>query len=206
MQALTVKQLVTFHLGPIELSVAEGETASIYGPSGSGKTLLLRAIADLDPHQGEVWLKGQKQCDTPPNQWRKAVAYCAAESQWWGDLVTHHFPSEHDPAHLSLWFEMGGFTSDVLNWSVDRLSSGEKQRLSIIRQLVRQPEVLLLDEPTANLDPDNGQRIEEMIAHYQLHQRATVIWVSHNQLQLNRVSHHIFRMDNGQLYPAEKNS
>jgi ABC-type iron transport system FetAB ATPase subunit len=70
---------------------------------------------------------------------------------------------------------------------VTRLSSGEKQRLALLRLLANQPRVLLLDEPTANLDPQNTRRVEAMIAAYREARGAAVVWISHDREQAARV-------------------
>ncbi len=195
MQQLILKQLVTLHVGPISLTVQAGECAGLHGPSGAGKSLLLRSIADLDPHQGSITLDNRAQSSYSPAEWRRNVAYCAAESQWWGEHVADHFPHINHETHQQL--EACGFTPEALQWSVDRLSSGEKQRLSIIRQLSHSPSVLLLDEPTANLDPDNARFLEKLLLNYQQQHHACLIWVSHDRLQLNRVSQHQFQLNHG---------
>lgn len=197
MQLLMLKQLVTLHIGPIGLSIDAGECVALHGPSGAGKSLLLRAIADLDPHEGSVLFNHKEQGEYAPSTWRKSVAYCAAESQWWGEQVVDHFPQVNPQTHQQL--AACGFALEVLQWSVDRLSSGEKQRLSIIRQLSHTPSILLLDEPTANLDPDSAQRLEKMLLDYQQQHGAGLIWVSHDRLQRERVSRRQLLLNNGKI-------
>ena len=78
-----------------------------------------------------------------------------------------------------------------------RLSSGEKQRLAFIRLLAQNPRVLLLDEPTANLDSENRERIETLVSNYVFQQEAGCLWVSHNDTQLDRISRRRFQLANG---------
>lgn len=78
MPALVLHQLRTRHVGPIELTVAAGECVCLRGASGSGKSLLLRAIADLDPHQGEARLDARSCAATLPPEWRRQVALVMA--------------------------------------------------------------------------------------------------------------------------------
>jgi ABC-type iron transport system FetAB ATPase subunit len=75
----------------------------------------------------------------------------------------------------------------VLSWSVARLSTGERQRLALIRLLAQGPEVLLLDEATANLDPSNSARVEAIVGAYRGTQSAAVLWVSHDPAQRRRL-------------------
>lgn len=169
--------------GPYSLQVAGGECVVIRGPSGSGKSLLLRAIADLDPHSGQVSLNGvdRKQIQAP--QWRRQVALLPVESQWWLDEVGEHFPDADCP-----WLEPLGFTNETLHWQVSRLSSGEKQRLALARTLMNRPRVLLLDEPTASLDAGTVAAVEQVVADYRRETGAAVLWVSHDAQQAKRVA------------------
>lgn len=159
------------------------ELVTIVGPSGSGKSLLLRAVADLDAHQGEVWLQEQPQSAHDPREWRRQVAYVAAETAWWSTTVADHFMQIPAPGQL----EKLGLQSDVMGWQIERLSSGERQRLGILRALVLQPAMVLLDEPTANLDHENTLAVEALITDYLQQQEAAAIWVSHDAKQRQRL-------------------
>ncbi len=75
-------------------------------------------------------------------------------------------PALPDPSIIADWLDKLGFAPDVLGWSVARLSTGERQRLALVRLLAQTPEVLLLDEATANLDPSNGARVESVVETY----------------------------------------
>jgi len=182
MSSLNVIDLRTHDRGPYSLSIAPGECVSLRGDSGSGKSLLLRAIADLDPHEGQVLLDDMPVTQFTAPQWRKQVALLPAESQWWQDEVGAHFPAEECP-----WFEPLGFGTETMRWQVSRLSSGEKQRLALARILMNKPRVLLLDEPTASLDANNVITVERLINEYRHTTDAAVLWVSHDAQQATRV-------------------
>lgn len=182
MATLTLHGLKSPYFAAINLQLAEGECLTISGISGSGKTRMLRAVADLDPHEGEVRLDGKPQQAYPVVQWRRRVAYFPTESHWWGPLVGEHF-SVVDPAIL----ERLGFDESCLEWELAHLSSGERQRLALVRLLSGTPEILLLDEPTANLDQENGAKVEKLLLDYRTENDASLLWVTHNPEQKRRV-------------------
>jgi ABC-type iron transport system FetAB ATPase subunit len=181
-------------IGPVSLDVAAGECVCISGPSGTGKSQLLRAIADLDPHDGEVRLSGHAAAGIAPPEWRRQVGLLPPESSWWLPRVSDHF---HGGASLPL--AEVGLTEAILEQPVARLSSGEKQRLALLRLLANQPRVLLLDEPTANLDPQNTRRVEAVIAAYRESRGAAVIWISHDREQAARVCDRHYAVVDGAL-------
>jgi UDP-glucose/iron transport system ATP-binding protein len=94
-----------------------------------------------------------------------------------------HFSRMDEPLLAEL-----GFDRDVMTADVHRLSSGERQRLALLRLLMGQPRVLLLDEPTASLDPPNARRVESLLARYREVWDAAILWVSHDPLQVRRVA------------------
>jgi len=182
------------NIAPLNLVVQTGECLGLSGPSGSGKTLLLRALADLDAHNGDVYLDEKSMCDYKPCEWRTKVGLLPAESQWWFDRVGDHFKN-FDKALL----QKLGFENDVMTWETSRLSSGEKQRLALLRLLMNEPKVLLLDEPTANLDPRFIGRVEALLQHYKNEKNATLLWVSHDPEQLRRVADRRFEIRDQQI-------
>lgn len=197
--SLELRGLSTRTLRGVNLQIEAG-CATLSGPSGSGKSLLLRSLADLDPHKGEVLLDGRPQDSIPAPDWRRRVAYLPADSQWWADRVGDHFADT--PEHL---LDALDFSMDVMQWEPARLSSGERQRLALARTLELRPRALLLDEPTANLDRGNGERVEALIARYLADTDGLAIWVSHDLEQLARVGSRHFRIQDAHLLEAADN-
>ncbi len=187
MSDLIIKNLNLSSISPnfsqqFNFSVPAGSCLGITGPSGIGKSVLIKALADMLPHEGEVFLGDIESQTIPAPQWRQKVALLPAESQWWHETVGEHF--QHYDDYL---FSHLGFAKDVFDWQISHLSSGEKQRLACIRILMNQPQALLLDEPTANLDHDSRILLENLIADYQRQQQVPVVWISHDKQQLYRV-------------------
>ena len=195
---LQINQLSRLMIGPLSLAVDEGDCLCIAGASGSGKSLLLRAIADLDPHEGQVLLQGEAAATILPNVWRTRIGLLPPESNWWLPQVADHF-RDGSPVPL----DHIGLSTAIMEQPVARLSSGEKQRLALMRLLANRPQVLLLDEPTANLDPENTRRVEAVITEYRRAHKAVVIWVSHDPEQVTRVANRYYEMTNGALQSRE---
>lgn len=198
MQLLQIKNLQFLHCGPISFQIKPTEIIGLSGASGSGKSRLLRALADLDDHQGEIQLDEMHQQTEIPHLWRKKIALLSAETHWWFDTLSAHFSNVDDPVLLA-GLNALGFSVDCLQWDVARLSSGEKQRLGLLRLLQNKPQVLLLDEPTANLDKTNSHLFESFVAKYLSNNQACAVWVSHDAEQLARVATRCYRLEEGVL-------
>ncbi|APE31875.1 ABC transporter [Halomonas aestuarii] len=186
---LRLDRLSIGDLDAVSLTLAPGKILCLSGASGSGKSRLLRAVADLEPHGGEAWLGETAQSSLAGHAWRARVMLLPAESHWWADTVGEHLP-DASPADL----EALGFTPEVLGWQVSRLSSGEKQRLALVRAISRQPSALLLDEPTANLDDATTQRVEAWLRALIRERGWPVILVAHDPAQIARVADHHWRI------------
>jgi putative ABC transport system ATP-binding protein len=204
MAALRLSGVQPRVLEPVDLEIAAGEVAFLSGPSGSGKSLLLRAIADLDPQPGQVWLDGTERASIPAPEWRRRVGLLPAEAHWWAEKVSDHFPSGANANALVIQsglLERLGFGPEVAEWSIARLSTGERQRLALARLLANRPEALLLDEATANLDPTNRDRVEAIIAEFRAEQGAAALWVSHDPEQRRRIGGRSFVIRDRRLVP-----
>jgi ABC-type iron transport system FetAB ATPase subunit len=194
---LTINRLSRPGIEPVDLSVSAGECVAISGPSGAGKSLLLRAIADLDPNQGQVRLEGTARDAVPAPEWRRQVVYVSPESGWWTADVGGHFA---DPGAAAELLGELALPPDALTWPVARLSTGERQRLALARALEPKPRALLLDEPTSGLDPEATSRVEELLRR-RLAQGVVVVLVTHDPEQAKRLAGRRLRMEHGRLRP-----
>jgi ABC-type transport system involved in cytochrome bd biosynthesis fused ATPase/permease subunit len=176
-------------LPPLTFEVAGGECLAIEGASGAGKTRLLRAIADLDPAQGLVFLDGAERGEMNAPQWRRNVRYVAAEPGWWSDTPRATFsPFVLDTPRLDRQLANLGLDRQDLDRDVARLSTGERLRLAFARALADEPKVLLLDEPTASLDTASAALVEEQIR-FQLYSGRIVLLATHDKGLSQRLSH-----------------
>ncbi|WP_027576590.1 ATP-binding cassette domain-containing protein [Bradyrhizobium sp. WSM1743] len=186
---LTVHALKRLHISA-SFDLQDGECVALQGPSGVGKTLLLRAIADLDPNEGTVKLDGTLREAMPAPAWRKRVTYLAAEPGWWSDNVQEHFEGWEDALPLATRL---GLPSHCGSWPIQRLSSGERQRLGLVRALMLRSRVLLLDEPTSALDSASAAAVESLIAE-RVSDGTGVVWSTHDDAQARRVGSRVFVM------------
>ena len=195
--ALAVKKLRSEFAGPFDLNLGAGACAAITGPSGSGKSLFLRMIADLDPNEGKVWLNGTERASITAPEWRRKVTYVSAESGWWADTVIEHFARNKRSEVAGLAARLG-LLADLQDASIARLSTGEKQRLALVRALLQCPPVLLLDEPTGPLDEESVTKVEAVLRE-RMATGISVLLVTHDANQAERLGDQRYRMAAGQL-------
>ncbi|WP_457577973.1 ABC transporter ATP-binding protein [Desulfomarina sp.] len=185
--------------GPYSFEIRGGECVGLSGPSGIGKTQLLRAMTDLMEHEGRVLLDDVPAEAVSAPAWRSMVTMIPAESAWWYELVGDHFPEEMGRDAAEVLLAGVGFEPDVFNWQTNRLSTGEKQRLALLRGICNGPGVLLLDEPCSALDSNHTILVEEFILGYQKEHGTAIFWVSHDPEQLRRVASRFFVMEKKNL-------
>lgn len=190
---LRVAYLKAGPLPPLSFQVENGTCLAVEGPSGSGKSSLLRAIADLDPSSGQVFIDGAARHEIDPQAWRRAVRYVAAEPGWWTDTPRPTFETAFQggaPAPASKVLRLLhrlGLTEGQLDQSLQTLSTGERQRLALARAVLDEPRVLLLDEPTAALDAATAALVEELLKYLML-SGLCLLLASHDQGLIARLS------------------
>jgi len=186
--------------GPFDFDLRAGECVAIQGPSGAGKSVLLRMLADLDPHEGEALLEGRSSRTMPAPAWRSQVVYQAAEPAWWEATAAEHF-SGKQRGFVDETLRALGLSAALLDTDIERLSTGERQRLALVRSLAAAPRVLLLDEPTAALDPDSVERAEALLAS-RLADGMAILIVTHSAEQARRMAQRVFHLSQGRLTTA----
>lgn len=200
-------------LREVSLAVEGGDRVAIQGPSGSGKTLLLRALALLDPlDAGEVRLRGRAVPDVQVPAFRRQVTYLhqgpplsegtvEANLRLPFSLAVHHDRRFERERALELLEELGR-DADFLGARIDDLSGGERQMVALVRILQLDPTVLLLDEPTAALDPATAELAESLLTTWCEGEGRAFLWVSHDPAQARRVARRRLRLEGGALAPA----
>jgi len=161
---LQIRQLAGHGRGPFDFDVPPGRCTVLSGASGSGKSLVLRMIADLIPSSGDVRIGSTSRESLSGPAWRREVVYVAAESGWWADDVRSHFEIR-DVLNLALPALLRALhlRDDILDAQVSHLSTGERQRLALLRAITLRPRFLLLDEPTSGLDRDSTLAVEAIL-------------------------------------------
>lgn len=193
--ALEIRDLARNGLGPLNLQVSAGQCVCLTGASGTGKTLLLRAIVDLDEHDGDVLLRDTTAREVSPSRWRRWVGMLPAEPAWWYDTVRQHFSGDINKEMMAAL----GLLEGQLDRPISQLSTGERQRWALLRLLQNRPDVLLLDEPTAALDRENTARVEQVVLDYIAQHDAGVLWVTHEEAQIERLHASHYRLQHGLL-------
>lgn len=196
---LRVENLRFLVNGPYSFVLKEEECVGLSGRSGIGKTQLLRAVTDLIPHTGQLLLDGVSIGSFSAPMWRSRVTMIPAEPLWWYNSVGDHFSTDISTESSREKFAAVGFAEDILQWQVSRLSTGEKQRLALIRGLCNSPSVVLLDEPCSSLDGYHTTLVETFVLDYLHRNKASLLWVSHDLDQLQRLSDRVLCMEKNAL-------
>ncbi len=186
-------------LTDINLRLPPGTLTVLSGPSGAGKSTLLDLLAGLlRPTQGSIWVDDRALTDDLAREWRNSSAYLAQEPFLFNDTIRANLLVAKPEAtaselHHALTISGAAAFVDVLPQRMDtivgdrgaRFSGGERQRLALARALLREPALLILDEPTSSLDESNAQAVMEGIE--ALRGRVTMILATHRREQVRAV-------------------
>jgi putative ABC transport system ATP-binding protein len=189
----------------ISFSLHPGERIAIVGPSGAGKSTLLRLINRLDePTAGTTLLDGEDTRALPPQALRRRIGLMMQRAFLFPGSVRQNIafgPAQQNQqlteATIDTWLSDVGLPG-YGDRDAKTLSGGEAQRVALLRALANQPEILLLDEPTAALDEENRRSVEELIARLIQERQLTCLWVTHS-LQQARLADRVLRLEAGLL-------
>lgn len=189
-----------------KLAIKRGEILAVIGPSGAGKSTLLRLLNFLEPpSDGQITFDGHLVTPQIPLKLRRRVTTVFQRPlllkrsvitnlhygiNLRGEVLTR--------AETDNWLIRFGLMS-LAESATSTLSAGEAQRVALARALLLSPEVLLLDEPTANLDPRNVELIEKIVREENEKRGTTVVIVTHNIFQARRLAHRTALLLDGEL-------
>ncbi|MCL0069132.1 ABC transporter ATP-binding protein [Dehalococcoidia bacterium] len=199
----------------VDLSVEKGEVLALIGPTGAGKTTVLRILDLLDaPAAGKIYFAGKDvtryqrlRLETRRRMalvFQKPVAFKASvyDNVAYALKVRGHNGSDISAKVSSMLNTVD--LADYGNRNAQTLSGGEAQRVALARAMITQPEVLLLDEPTANLDPLSTSTIENLIQRFNRECETTIIMATHDMAQGQRLAHRIAVLTNGEIVQIGK--
>lgn len=188
-----------------QLDIPEDQTLVVVGPNGAGKSTLLRLLNFLEaPTVGELWFRGAPIEHPAPLQLRRQVttlfqrpallSRTVWENVCYGPRLRGRRPGRLERELLDQ-LDLG----ELRQAPAHQLSGGEAQRVALARSLAVEPRVLLLDEPTANLDPYNLTVVERMIQHLRQQQTCALVIVTHNVFQAQRLADRVAMLHAGEL-------
>jgi len=186
------------------LEIRRGETLGIIGPSGAGKSTLLRLLQGLErPSEGEIRFGGQRLGSPAPIDLTRRMTTVFQRPAMLDRSVRDNVEfgirlrGRRDRPRVDALIERVGLTP-LADAPARRLSGGEMQRVAMARAIATGAEVLLLDEPAANLDPANVARIEAIVREEQAHDR-TIVLVTHNTHEARRLAHRTLLLIGGRM-------
>ena len=189
-------------LAGVEAMVPNGGVTAVVGPSGAGKSTLLRAINRLiEPSSGDVYLDGKPTSSLDPLALRRRVGMVFQIPALFGtsveEAVLYGARLAGRSADAVRLLEAVGLDPSV-RWRVpETLSVGQQQRASVARALALKPEALLLDEPTSALDEAARRKIEELVRDLNARLGLTMVYVSHDLAQVERVADSVVLLAKG---------
>ena len=182
------------------LDIARGETLTAVGPNGAGKSTLLLALAHLlKPSRGDILYDGKSLKQWNELEYRRKISFVfqapllmdmTVEQNVALGLKFRGMPMEETRARVGKWMEQLGVDS-LAKRRAGQLSGGEAQRVSLARALVLEPELLLLDEPFAALDPPTRSKLLDDLSALLKQDQRTAVFVTHNLNEAARLSHRI---------------
>lgn len=192
----------------VSLQVKSGETVALVGPSGCGKSTLMRLMVGLlQPDQGTIWLQEQQLTAQTAATMRLKIGYVIQRgglfphltAQDNATLMAHHlgWSTKRTMQQLQRLAALTHFPANRLNHYPAQLSGGQKQRISLMRALMLNPDVLLLDEPLGAVDPLTRSRLQQQLRNLIRDLGKTVILVTHDMAEAEFFSDRVALMKQG---------
>ncbi|MEW9676104.1 phosphate ABC transporter ATP-binding protein [Lentibacillus sp. L22] len=187
--------------------LTEGAITTIVGPSGAGKTTLFRLCNGLlSPSTGEIYIKDKRTSDYDPVTLRRTVGMALQSATMIPGSVRKNLALPRKLQGKDLTDEEAekmlhtvGLDESLLSRNIKDLSGGQRQKLSVARTLVNQPDILLLDEITSSLDRVSKEAMEELIVKINREHGTTIIWISHNLEQAETIGDYSWVMMDGEV-------
>lgn len=196
-------------LDDINLEIAQGSITALVGPSGAGKTSLLRLLNRLDDAaNGEIFYHSRPIEEYAVQELRRRVGFVFQTPLMFPGSVGDNLRKALEIARKTVtdsqkltneMLALAELDSGLAERDAARLSVGQKQRVSIARALVNEPEVLLMDEPTSALDPETADRLMETIRRLNKESGITVVMITHRLTEARRASDKLVFMEAGQI-------
>ncbi|MBS6502280.1 MAG: ATP-binding cassette domain-containing protein [Clostridium sp.] len=211
MNILSIKD-VFYNMGDLEIlkgisfDIEKGDCISIIGQSGSGKSTLLKLCADMIPiTSGNIYFNGKCYTRYNPIELRKKISYCLQTPELFGKSVCENleFPfkirkEKVNKQRIVKLLERFNIDESFLEKDIISLSGGEKQRISIIRNLLYTPDIILLDEATSSLDLENAKIVEEYVQELN-DLGVTVLWITHSMEQSEKIFNKRITISEGKI-------
>ncbi|WAA12476.1 ABC transporter ATP-binding protein [Fervidibacillus halotolerans] len=193
-------------------NVPIGKITTIVGPSGTGKSTLFRLSNGLiSPDSGKIFVLGKNIEEYDPVSLRKIVALAPQSAPMIEGTVFSNLRlpfdlhgKAFDETEAKKLLHLVNLDPDLLFHDANRLSGGERQKVSIARTLANRPQILLLDEITSSLDPVSQQEIEHLILSINEKYKTTILWITHQMDQAIRVGDFTWMLMDGKLAESGK--
>lgn len=180
--------------------VSPGEILAVRGASGTGKSTLLKILARLvQPERGELFYQGKSSRELSPLEWRRKIHYVAQKPVMFEGSVEENLrlpfsikntSSSYDKSLASGYLDQLLLPVGLLQQKAHNLSGGEAARIALIRALLIEPEVLLLDEPTASLDNASRSQVIDLIGSWVANKTGrAIVLISHQDADLEELKH-----------------